>query len=244
MSTSRPTVQFTDPYFLDPGTRLLPPFATAEDAARWATYLGRSVTRAPLDLTRHTRRILALRAYRDGVGLYGALLDLFIALGPRGRDLRRGLLQQSAPLLAPEAAAFLATHLDAGVLATTPHPPAPASRLTGALHGTLECLEQLAGPGSAPAARDALAEAHELLAQGEVATPMALLEEALASAPASSDALALLLEIYRRGRYGEAFAQLWARQPELAATAPEVWAETAAFLHVAPPRAGTTAHGR
>lgn len=231
-------MQSVDLCFLDPGARLLPPFGSARDAVRWAGHLGRGVTRTPRDLARHARRVLALRAARDAEGLYGALLDLFIALGPRGFDLRRGLLAQSKPLLAADAAAFLEAHLEHGITATTPHPPTPASRLTGALRGTLDCLAPVPATAPSAAERDALADALELLAQGEVDAPRILLEGALANGPAAVEVLTLLLEIYRRGRYAAAFAALQARQPALATIAPAIWAETAKHLGVAPLRSG------
>lgn len=62
-------------------------------------HLARKVVVMPGDLLAHTRRILLAKRLADAEETLGALVDLFIATGPRGRGLRQHLLDVCSPLL-------------------------------------------------------------------------------------------------------------------------------------------------
>lgn len=63
-------------------------------------HLARKVVAMPGDLLAHTRRVLLAKRLEDPEETLGALVDLFIATGPRGRGLRQRLLDVCSPLLA------------------------------------------------------------------------------------------------------------------------------------------------
>jgi hypothetical protein len=58
----------------------------------------------PDDLTSHTRRVLLSLQQPDQDRIAGSLVDLFIALGTRGRRLRERLLHQAIPMISADLA--------------------------------------------------------------------------------------------------------------------------------------------
>lgn len=71
---------------------------------------------------------------------FGALVDLFLALGDRGRALRRQLLEQAMPWLDPDDAHFLRTHLDTELLRGAQLPTQRWSVLNTAVLGSLNMV--------------------------------------------------------------------------------------------------------
>jgi hypothetical protein len=81
-----------------PGTaRLGRPGATEADLA----WLEMHLARQPQDLRSHSRRVQLARRSGNREAIYGALVDLFIALAGRGVGLKSALLSQTAMQLGP-----------------------------------------------------------------------------------------------------------------------------------------------
>lgn len=97
------------------------PGATEADLAWLEMYLARQ----PQDLRGHSRRVLLARRSGSREAIYGALVDLFIALAGRGVGLKSALLSQTAMQLGPPERLCLARHLASGIRADQiiePHP--------------------------------------------------------------------------------------------------------------------------
>ena len=77
--------------------------------------LSYSVARSPGDLISHTRRILLSKARGDADQTFGALVDLFIAVGPKGQSLRRNMLQRCLDVITAEQQAWLQQHIEQGL---------------------------------------------------------------------------------------------------------------------------------
>jgi hypothetical protein len=80
-----------------------------------ANHLGRKIAAYPGHLLSHTRRVLLARRRADAEELFGALVDLFVATGPLGLDLRRRLLTSTGDLLAPVRRKYLHANLECGL---------------------------------------------------------------------------------------------------------------------------------
>ncbi len=105
-------------FWLDDHKALKVPGA-AEELLR---HLQLSIGQRPTDLKSHTRRILLAVQSGSADQCYGALLDLFIALGGRGEGLKRNLLDQAVDRLSEAQQAFLARHLSGGLEACAHFP--------------------------------------------------------------------------------------------------------------------------
>lgn len=107
------------------------------DAGSLLAHLEMHLARQPNDLAGHTRRVMLAARTGDADAIYGALIDLFIALAERGDGLKSALLSRTVLQLALPQRRFLARHLASGVRADeTLHPPARRSVLTRGLIGT------------------------------------------------------------------------------------------------------------
>ena len=163
-----------------------------------ADYLAYSVARHPGDLLAHARRILLCLQLCNAEGVYGALLDLFIALGPSGRQLRERMLRLAKAVLSPVFYDTLHHRLDTGVSATEAVPPCATSVLSRGLtsseplvQSTALVREQTSG---------ALEQARDLIDSGHVAEAQALLEKTLQSNPEDDEVGLELLDVYRHTR--------------------------------------------
>ena len=78
-------------------------------------YLQLSVASQPTDLKAHTRRILLAGQSASGERCFGALIDLFIALGQRGAGLKRHLYDKVHAHLNEGQRNYLKHHLTSGI---------------------------------------------------------------------------------------------------------------------------------
>ena len=91
--------------------------------------LARRVRRTPDDARLHLARVQALVDAGRPDELYGAVVDFLIATGTTAEHLRRTVLSGAASTIGAERAAVLTAHLDHGLAASDPIPPAPCSVL-------------------------------------------------------------------------------------------------------------------
>ncbi len=166
-------------------------------------HLAHKVSRNPTDLMSHVQRIALSHEIGDGEQIYGALLDLFIALGPGGVSLRTRMLQKVADLLDDDQLEALQRGLVSGIAASDPVPPSRHSRLSNAVTGDTEIVVPV--DTSAPAAEfDTIDEARDLIDSGHIELAQKLLEEELLVNRHREDISRELLEIYRHTRHQEA----------------------------------------
>ncbi len=180
---------------------------TEEWGDRASGYLARSVARTPTNLIAQVQRINGCLAQRDGEGAYGALLDLFIALGEKGLLLRRRMLVRAQPLLGEERSRALARHLEKGLLATDPMPPSSHSMLSKGLTGTRQLVMRV-NDGADGGERDPLQDAIEYLEYSQVDKAQAVLEQALLEDPSRTDLHSNLLAIYRASGDAASFTRM------------------------------------
>jgi len=153
-----------------------------DPGGRTFDFLARVVSRTRTDLLSHVRRVLIARRSKDAERAYGALIDLFITLGTRGRPLRVRLLASVTSVLRAEQQRLLEAHLDHPLDARQALKPAATfSMLTGGwTEGQLLPLQTAKQSLSAD---DALAAAGACLEYGQVAEAGEILGAALLSHP-------------------------------------------------------------
>lgn len=161
-------------------------------------FLAHAVARQPANLRAHVQRIALAVDTADSEETWSALVDLYMALGPRGIELRRGMLYATRRLLPPGHELFLRERLLTGLAPHDPHPPAPGSMLTKGVTGTLHAVERTAG--AAADRIDPLVDAREYLNEGNVTAAQHILEDALVANPARPDLAGDLLNIYWHAR--------------------------------------------
>ncbi|MGK0674722.1 MAG: hypothetical protein ABWU16_08710 [Halothiobacillaceae bacterium] len=161
-------------------------------------YLGHCIVNHPHDLRSHVRRILLLIRQEDGASLYGALVDLLIALGDKGLALKRRMLDLATPLLNRTSLAFLQRQLEPGVDACNLDiARVRASLLRAGSCGNHPLVLRHKVQRSA-LERTPLEEARELIEYGQLEQALETLEDALLRDPDQEEIAAELLELYTR----------------------------------------------
>lgn len=186
-------------------------------------YLARQVARAPGDLCRHIQRINLFLQQEAGEETYGALLDLFIVLGPKGLPLRWRMLRAAKHCLSTEQYQALRQHLESGVHATDAMPIGGNSMLSKGLTGSNQLVVNEAV--AAELERDPLVESREHLEYGQVEEARELLEKAVLEEPWRGDLQTELLEIYRYTRDEKNLAAMRTRLEAMDITLPDTWQE-------------------
>ncbi len=131
-TTARPDWQdmgLVAPSLLPPPRRLLRHFTTPGLEKPYLHFLEHRIQRDPRDLLSHVRRVMSEHARGDAEGTHGALLDLFLVLGQRGRPLRQRLLDLVSGCLTKEQRRFFHDRLESGVKTSDVTAEVPRSRL-------------------------------------------------------------------------------------------------------------------
>lgn len=200
---------------------LLPKFAVKTWREAHLGYLERRISRNPRDLLAHTQRILLNRQSRDIQGTWGAMLDLFLALGNAGYDLRKTLLEKSVKLLDQEQKRFLRKHLKRGLFPGDRIPEASMSCLSNGVTGITHFIERndLANLKNAMPAENA----RFLQTSESWKLAQHLLEDRLRIDPGDSEACEELLALYRKKDLREEFRRSYARLSSRQLALPESW---------------------
>lgn len=198
----------------------LEPLEQGDAREQWR-HLGARVARDPLDLESHTRRVLLASRAPFTEFAFGALLDLFLVLGPRGRALRARLLASAEGWLEADEAHFLRQALDAGLVRSTALPAAPGALFHGALVGTAQLVQH---ERAAAVQLTPHAQAVELIDNGDLAGARALLEDALLADPNDAALAQELAGIYRALRDDAAHAAMGERLVARHGQLPAGWA--------------------
>ncbi len=206
--------------------RLLRDFPVAGLERPYLRHLEQRILRHPRDLLSHVRRLFLASALRDNDSIMGALADLFLVLGRRGRHLRVRLLGLVEDQLTPRQCGFFAAHIENGIDATEAIPDIPQSRLSRRVLGTTKIVVR--SKDEARRAEGPVSLARESIANGRYDDALALLEGALDADPGDKDVCAELLRLYSSGdlrsRFFKTYTALLGRQLAY----PERWAQLAA----------------
>ena len=162
---------------------------------RISEYLSHYISRHSKDLLVHVQRINFALSREQEAELFGAMLDLYIALGEGGLSLRRKMLKRVSAQLNPEHLAFLSDALESGIDARLVVEHSGISMLTNGFSGSDELViveRDQANTG------DPLQQAMTSVECSNLDEARVILEDALYSDRSNSDQQKLLLEIYRK----------------------------------------------
>jgi tetratricopeptide (TPR) repeat protein len=191
-------------------------------------YLFHAVSKAPDDLRSHVQRVNLFLDRKDAEGLQGALLDLFIVLGDKGRPLRKRMLTASRMVLSEEQYRIFAQCLDSGIRATDMLPPSRESVLSKGVTGTNRLVSRI--PTGKTAKQDPLEEAQDHLEYGQVEEAMEVLENAILKEPSRPELHPELLEIYRAINARDRFLALRKRLGAYSNQLPDAWQELETYF--------------
>ncbi|WP_166805026.1 hypothetical protein [Nitrosococcus wardiae] len=183
----------------------------------------------PNDLQTHVRRLLLSISCRDGAQSYGALLDLYIALGEKGRQLRQRMLLLASPMLTAEQNKMLREKLEQGVSRFDSMPVSVESILTEAVIGSTKLVHRKNVLSNNKA--DLLVEAKEFLAYGQVQEAQDLLEQLCLRDPTDIEVTEELLSIYKHGRDQQALSKMTKCLEEQGFPLPPQWEALAEQLN-------------
>ncbi len=162
-------------------------------------YLEHRIVASPADLRSHTQRILLLLDQGRSAELPGALVDLYIALGPQGNALKQHLLQLATPRLPGPLVSFFRRYLHLGFKPWQPNLISiKYARLPYGYTGTHELIRRL--EQRVTRYHDVQAEVQAYLEYGQVDAACDALEAALRQTPEDDTLATALLEIYHHTR--------------------------------------------
>jgi len=203
-------------------------------------FLAHAVARSPADLRRHVQRVYLLRGQRQAPALAGALFDLFIGLGDKGRPLRERLLNSCAGILDEELYAFLQLRLDSGLGGGDVMPEVADAMLAAGIAGDLPAII-VAGAGadasdgdSGGGDRDYLADAQSYIEYGQLDLAKQALEEGVLRLPGELGLHQELLEFYQYTNDRDGFFSTLKALHALNNPFAELWNEETVFANREP----------
>lgn len=214
-------LDLAEPVFLIEDSPELDPLCSGT-ADAIADYLAHSIVAAPDNLLRHTQRIFHHYRQNDHDGLYAALLDLFIVLGQKGRELRSRLLNGARHCLRKDGYARLDHWLRSGL---APHwnelPLVNRSVLTPGITGLLDLVR--VSVDILDGSRDPLVEAREHIEYSQLDQAQTVLEEALFCEPHRTDLQTELLLLYRATGDLDRLSRTREKLQQIADSLPAIW---------------------
>lgn len=197
---------FIEPVFqLSGNTRLDIKTFASED--RISDYFDFSIARDPNSLLTHIQRINYYVRRKNAHRAQGALLDLFIVLGPNGTPLRERMMRFATPLLSQETEAFLLANLNRGISDIEPMPDQGFSVLNKGINGMTKLVQQ--ARAEVIEKPDPLQEARDCLEYGQLAEAQCILETAILAQPERKEIHQDLLEIYQYTADKESFYNMF-----------------------------------
>ena len=194
----------------------------------YLAYLEQRIQRNPRDLESHVRRIVLEDARGDVDGICGAMVDLFLILGRRGRPLRRRLIRLVESKLTPEQRRFFRERLDSGIRRADARAALPQSRLSGRFADIGRLVVRREGDSDPDV--DSVAHAREMVAAGRGDLAQALLERALEADPGDEAVCRELLGVYKRGNQRSEMLRTYTALIGRRLAVPQLWREVAADL--------------
>lgn len=192
-------------------------------------YLKYRVIRDPADLLSHMRRIILVGRMSDSDNLYAALIDLFIALGPKGESLRSRMLKQYRPALSSAQYATLLQYFKQGDVGE-PNPASSASVLAKGIIGACSFIRPINGTAGKEKRDDPLHEARRYLEYSQIDAAREVLERAVLENPERIDVQIELLELYRAGRDIENYEKTFNRLRLSGNRMSKRWSAVSGFL--------------
>lgn len=173
---------------------LQPEFAQKGHEVAYLSYLERKISRNPRDLMSHTQRVFLFHREKDKPACHDALLDLYLALGDKGYELRKSVLLKVKNSLARSQREFFARYLKVGMSKRDTIGLATGALLSDGVEGGKRLI---ALKGISPTENDLKEVAYALLEQDKVEESCRVWEKILSEDPGSSAATMELLSIYQ-----------------------------------------------
>lgn len=189
-------------------------------------HLAHRISRTPTDLQSHVQRVMLCMQLQSHEKVYGAILDLFIALGDKGYALRARLLAQSRNILSTQQHSVLEAALHSGISELDVVPLTKYSRLSAGISGSLEIVS-LVHENQSSASTNVLGEVRDLLDSNHIETACDLLESELLSSPKNLEISQELLTIYHHTRDLTRITKTLNRLKSTPFAAQEKWQEMA-----------------
>lgn len=103
-------------------------------------YLQYWIAAHPKSLLQHVQRINLATLSQEAEKVHSALLDLYLALGEKGKEIRMEMLSLARPFLSEEQLSFYLERSLVGVTPIEAHPVAPYSVLSQGIEGEFDLL--------------------------------------------------------------------------------------------------------
>ena len=220
-------------YIIEPGLlpetrQITPSFQVSGWLAHYPSFLEKKIHRNPRNLLSHVQRTILHHAKRDADATYGALVDLYLVLGPRGRGLRENLLEKTKNLLSKKQFSFLSEHIDSGL---------KAEHITSSISDS--CLSRNTGEDLMIVNRTDIGEtestgplmlARKYIKHGDPSEAQVLLEGALENDAGQEDICEELLTLYRDHSMQEAFFKTYNTMIGRQLASANKWRETEQFF--------------
>lgn len=195
-------------------------------AEKICEFLGHQIARKPEDLLAHVQRIRVAARNQLEPYLFGAMLDLFIALGSRGYELRKRMLDYVADRLGPEAQQQFRAALEGGIQASDANEDPGISVLSKGITGHTDIVDE-AHSASQQGYEDPLEQALAALESSQLEVARQVLEDAIFAGVSNTEQQQLLLDLYRKSDDTLNFSVLYSSLNENSNAAPEAWTELA-----------------
>jgi len=202
--------------------KLLQQFPVPQWREDYLGHLARKIERNPRDLHSHTQRILMNFGSGRKDACYGALIDLFIALGNKGRALKQTLLHQVNELLESQQGQFLKSRLESGISPDEQLLNADFSRLSQGYSGCRDVVILIDEDDQ----RDHMTApqvAQKKLEEGKVNEACRVLEQVLNTDPGDAEICHQLLNIYREHQLPQQFHSTYNRYASRKLGDPAAW---------------------
>lgn len=187
-------------------------------------YLLHKIARNPDDLRSHIQRIQLNLRLRYADGIFGALLDLFIALSDKGIAIRRRMLSIARPQLSVVHRVFLSHSLQLGLTSKDIMPTTACSALSAGYSGTQNLVVD--GESVQEEEIDPLILAQDHIDKVEIDAARQLLERAVVAQPWRAELHIELLGIYRATQDTVGIQKMYQTLTGSAIPDPELWKET------------------
>ncbi len=187
-----------------------------------ADHLSHRVSRHPQDLLSHVQRIHLACRLQDSRIVYAALLDLFIALGEGGQDLRRRMLLIAGKRISlHQRQALIKVLLGKSSPANLPLSALSRLQQPGRISATLVGVGQ--NSSSKEKEYRLIDEARDLIDFGQLETAKQFLEEAVTHGNEDTAVHEELLALYKHSQNQAAFEAMYAQSTDFSPALSTLW---------------------
>ncbi len=153
------------------------------------------IARNPQNLRAHAQKITYLISVKETARLFGALIDLFIALDKNGEAFKSNMIDASGTLLNETELLFFKDKLQLGLNKRDAIPETKYSILSNGFRGSYKLVKKTSA--SIELVKKLLDESHLEIEKGNMDKARIIMEDAVIQIPSSKTLNLQLLKIYR-----------------------------------------------